>query len=40
LFEKALLGYLSGDPEAASLLAERVHWLLPQICPSAASSAA
>jgi TetR/AcrR family transcriptional regulator, transcriptional repressor of bet genes len=40
LFEKALLGYLSGDAEAASLLAERVHWLLPQICPSPSSSAA
>ena len=37
LFEKALLGYLSGDAQAASLLAERVHWLLPQICPAASS---
>ena len=35
LFEKALLGYLSGDAEAAALLAERVRWLLPQICPAA-----
>jgi AcrR family transcriptional regulator len=40
LFEKALLGYLSGDDQAATLLAERVHWLLPQICPSASSPAA
>jgi TetR/AcrR family transcriptional repressor of bet genes len=40
LFEKALLGYLSGDAEAAGRLAERVRWLLPQICPSAPSSAA
>src|SRR5215210_5068393 len=40
LFEKALLGYLSGDPQAAPRLAERVRCLLPQICPSAPSSAA
>jgi TetR/AcrR family transcriptional repressor of bet genes len=40
LFEKALLGYLSGDAQAAPLLAERVRWLLPQICPSASSPAA
>ena len=39
LFEKALLGYLSGDAEAAGLLAERVRWLLPQICPGASSAA-
>jgi hypothetical protein len=38
LFQKALLGYLSGDGEAAAQLAERVRWLLPKICP--ASSAA
>ena len=30
LFEKALLGYLSGDAEAAVVLAERVRWLLPR----------
>jgi TetR/AcrR family transcriptional repressor of bet genes len=40
LFEKALLGHLSGEDDAAALLAERVQWLLPQICPRAASSAA
>jgi AcrR family transcriptional regulator len=40
LFEKALLGHLSGDPDAASRLAERVRWLLPQICPDGQSSAA
>jgi AcrR family transcriptional regulator len=40
LFEKALLGYLSGDAEAAPRLADRVHWLLPKICPSASGSAA
>ena len=39
LFEKALLGYLSGDAEAAARLAERVRWLLPQICPGATSAA-
>jgi AcrR family transcriptional regulator len=39
LFEKALLGHLSGDEEAASRLAERVCWLLPQICPGAADGA-
>jgi TetR/AcrR family transcriptional regulator, transcriptional repressor of bet genes len=39
LFEKALLGYLSGDAEAAGRLAERVRWLLPQICPGASSAA-
>jgi TetR/AcrR family transcriptional regulator, transcriptional repressor of bet genes len=40
LFEKALLGFLSGDGQAAAQLAERVHWLLPQICPASAHSAA
>ncbi len=40
LFEKALLGYLSGDVEAAPRLAERVRWLVPKICPRPASSAA
>jgi TetR/AcrR family transcriptional regulator, transcriptional repressor of bet genes len=40
LFEKALLGFLSGDGEAASQLAERVHWLLPRICPGSSHSAA
>ncbi len=40
LFEKALLGYLSGDAEAAPRLAERVRWLVPKICPRPASSAA
>jgi AcrR family transcriptional regulator len=39
LFEKALLGHLSGDAEAAGRLAERVRWLLPQICPGASSAA-
>ncbi len=39
LFEKALLGHLSGDPDAATLLAERVRWLLPQICPATADGA-
>jgi TetR/AcrR family transcriptional regulator, transcriptional repressor of bet genes len=39
LFERALLGYLSGDPDAAPRLAERVRWLLPQICPPASSAA-
>jgi len=38
LFEKALLGYLSGDPDAAAPLAERVRWLLPRICIAAASA--
>jgi TetR/AcrR family transcriptional regulator, transcriptional repressor of bet genes len=38
LFEKALLGHLSGDPEAGPLLAERVRWLLPRICVTAASA--
>ncbi len=40
LFEKALLGHLSGDPDAAARLSERVRWLLPQICPAEPSSAA
>ena len=39
LFEKALLGFLSGDLQAARCLAERVHWLLPQICPAVTSAA-
>ena len=39
LFEKALLGHLSGDPDAARLLAQRVRWLLPQICPGKSSAA-
>jgi TetR/AcrR family transcriptional regulator, transcriptional repressor of bet genes len=39
LFEKALLGYLSGDAGAADRLAERVRWLLPQICPGVSSAA-
>ena len=34
LFEKALLGYLSGDARGRARLAERVRWLLPQICPA------
>ena len=38
LFEKALLGHLSGEPDAASHLAERVRWLLPRICVTAASA--
>jgi TetR/AcrR family transcriptional regulator, transcriptional repressor of bet genes len=38
LCEKALLGYLSGDAEAAARLAERVRWLLPQICPGASAA--
>jgi AcrR family transcriptional regulator len=38
LFEKALLGHLSGDADAASHLAERVRWLLPRICVTAASA--
>src|SRR5262245_41127463 len=38
LFEKALLGHLSGDPDAGSRLAERVRWLLPRICVTAASA--
>ena len=40
LFEKALLGYLSGDTDAAPRLAERVRWLVPKICPRSAPSAA
>lgn len=43
LCEKALLGFLSGDAEAARHLAERVQWLLPKICspqqPGATSAA-
>ncbi len=38
LFEKALLGYLSGDPNAEKALVERVHWLLPQICPASTAA--
>ncbi len=39
LFEKALLGFLSGDSSAGPSLADRVRWLLPQICPAATSAA-
>jgi TetR/AcrR family transcriptional regulator, transcriptional repressor of bet genes len=39
LFEKALLGFLSGDASAAPSLAERVRWLLPQICPAVTTAA-
>jgi TetR/AcrR family transcriptional repressor of bet genes len=31
LFEKALLGHLSGDPQATGRLRQRVRWLLPRV---------
>jgi len=40
LFEKALLHHVAGDTEVGTRLTEQVCWLMAQICPGAATSAA